>query len=263
MAEALPGEARAIARAWATDFYLSALLAPREHQPHLLALAAFLGDVERIVATISEPAIAEIRLQWWRDCIAAAPGGTRTGNPIADALGEAIRARGLPFAEFDGLLDARALDLYADPLPDEAALDAYLSKADGAAFRLAAKCAGSQVWGVSLVRHTTFAYGLTRLIWKLPMFLARGRSPFPGEDAEIIVQVARWRRLARERVALARVVWRNSPRPERVACLPLALVEPYLVASERAGYDPRTVRADVEPLTRVWRIWKAHALGRF
>ena len=269
MAEPLPAfdEVRASARVYAPDFYLSALLAPRARQPHLIALAAFLGDVERIAATIQEPAIAEIRLQWWRDTIQAAQSGDKSGHPIADALGEAIRAHGLPFAEFDGLLDARALDLYADPIPDDAAFTAYLDKADGAAFRLAARCAGSPRLGVSIVLHASRGYAITRLIRTLPMFLARGRAAFPGFDTSsaslIEPQLEAWRQQARERVALARAIWRQSPREERLACLPIAVVEPYLRTSERPGHDPATALTDIEPLTRVWRFWQAHTLGRF
>lgn len=269
MADLMPAfdDVRASARAYAPDFYLSALLAPRARQPHLIALAAFLGDIERIVATIQEPAIAEIRLQWWRDTIAAAERGDKSGHPVADALGLAVRAHGLPFAEFDGLLDARALDLYADPVPDDATFKAYLNKADGAAFRLAARCAGSPRWGVSVVLHASRGYGITRLIRNLPMFLARGRAPFPGFDASLASliqpQLETWRQQARERIVLARAVWRQSPREERLACLPIAVVEPYLRASERPGHDPATALTDIQPLTRMWRIWQAHALGRF
>ena len=259
-------EVRQFARAHAPDFYLSALLAPRAVQPHLIALAAFLGDIERITTKISEPAIAEIRLQWWRDAIEAAGRGEKSGDPRADALGEAIRARNLPFAEFDGLLEARALDLYADPLPDKEALGVYLRSSDGAAFRLAARCLGSERWGVSLVLHSAHAYGITRLVRNLPVFLARGRTPFPDFDPTDLskrdAQIAFWRNSARERLTLARALWRNSPREERAACLPLALVKPYLRVSERPGHDPARMLVDIEPLTRIWRLWQAHALGR-
>lgn len=259
-------EVCAFAKAHAPDHYIAALLAPKAMQPHLIALAAFLGDVERITTTITEPAIAEIRLQWWRDTIEAAVRGEKAGDPRADALGEAIRACSLPFAEFDGLLDARALDLYADPLADEAALDHYLRKTDGAAFRLAAKCRGSERWGVSIIMHAAHAYGIARLMRNLPVFLARGKPPFPGFEvgnaANYEAQLAVWRRTARERLTETRKLWRQSPQEERLACLPIALVTPYLVATERSGHDPAAMLADVEPLIRIWRIWQAYALGR-
>jgi 15-cis-phytoene synthase len=259
-------EVREFAKAHAPDFYIAALLAPQSVQPHLMALAAFLGDVERITTTISEPAIAEIRLQWWRDTIEAAVRGENAGDPRADALGQAIRECSLPFIEFDGLLDARALDLYADPLPDAEALETYLRKTDGAAFRLAAKCLGSQRWGIPLVTHASQAYGMARLMRNLPVFLARGKPPFPGfevgEAATYAAQLDVWRHKAREHRSQARKVWHQSPQEERQACLPIALVTPYLKAMERRGHDPARMLVDIEPLTRIWRIWLAYALGR-
>lgn len=267
LAAALANDVRTTARHYAPDLYVAGLLAPRRDQPHLIALAAFLGDIERIVAGVSEPAIAEIRLQWWRDAIVGASTGTRTGNPTADALGEAIRARDLPFAVFDNLLDARALDLYADPLPDDAALFAYLNKTDGAAFELAARCLGAaDPAGQPLIQHATVACGITRLICKQPVFLARGRAPFPGLDA-IALQSDQagldpWYALARKHHQAARNVWSQSSRPERTACLPLALVQPYLSRAAQHGHSAARVVTDIEPLARMWRMWQAHAFGR-
>jgi 15-cis-phytoene synthase len=266
MAEPLTGEIRAMAKGHAPDFYLSALLAPRELQHHLVALAAFLGDVERIITTVSEPGIGEIRLQWWRDTILAAERGESSGHPIADALGKAIRAKALPFHEFDGLLDARALDLYADPIPDEAAFTAYLSKSDGAAFRLAARCLGADP-DAPIVADAAQGYGIVRLMRTLPMFLARGRAPFPAvgvaAGGDMGAQLTDRRHQARERVALVRIAWGTAARDTRLACLPIAVVEPYLRAGERAGHDPALMLTDIQPLERIWRLWQAHALGRF
>ena len=259
-------ELRATARVWAPDFYVSALLAPRAARRDLIALASFLGDIERIVATVSDPALAEIRLQWWREAIAGAEKNERTGHPIGDALGETIRAHNLPFAEFDGLLDARALDLYADAMTQDGALAAYLDKADGAAFGLAAGCLGSRD-ASPLIAASGRAYGLTRIVSKLPVFLARGRIPFPGFDAtgpiQLRVAADDCRQRARESLAQARIAWRTASRTERSACLPLAVVEAYLKAAERPGHDPARMLADVEPLTRMWRLWAAHMTGRF
>ena len=88
----------ASARAGEPDRYLAALLAPPSARPHLLALAAFLGELARVPARVTrEPAMGQIRLQWWRDAIAA-PAGARTGNPVADALRATIRTCHLPAA---------------------------------------------------------------------------------------------------------------------------------------------------------------------
>lgn len=267
MTKTVLDDLRHIARAFAPDAYVTALLAPRDRQPAMLALAAFLGDVERITTTLTEPAMAEIRLQWWRDTLANAVKTPVIGHPAADALLEAVDAHHLPFAEFDALLDARALDVYADPLPGEAALHAYLHKTEGAAFRLMARCMGNhQPKQSPLIATATLACGLARTIARTPFYLSRGRSPFPDLDpndsqalrAGLNARAAE----ARRALATSRRHWSNALKADRSACLSLALVEPYLAAANRSGHDPVRTLTRVEPLTRMWRLWQANALGR-
>jgi 15-cis-phytoene synthase len=255
-------EVRLIARTWAPDHYLAALLAPPAVRADLIALAAFLGDVERIIATVSDPALAEIRLQWWREAIDGAGRGERTGAVIADALGEAIRRHALPTATFDDMLEARSFDLYADPLPDAAAFDAYLVKADGAPFVLAAMILGLPAAPVQpLIRAAADAYGRARLLRTTAAFTARGRDPFAvarGDGRAAPAPIAE----ARAAFAMARAAWRTAAAPVRTACLPLAVVGPYLDATQGSDFDATRMVADVAPLTRVWRLFVSHTTGR-
>ena len=64
---ALSLEVRETARQWNFDGYLAATLAPGACQNDLIAVAAFVGELERILHTVSEPTLVQIRIQWWRD----------------------------------------------------------------------------------------------------------------------------------------------------------------------------------------------------
>jgi hypothetical protein len=144
---------------------------------------------------------------------------------------------------------------------------AYFDKTDGSAFRLAALCLGHQDPPQSaLIGHAAVACGITRLICTTPVFLARGRTPFPGIQADhrdgLQSALQPWRVMARERLAAARSIWRRSTRAERSACLSLALVEPYLTAAVQHDRDMATMLTDIDPLSRIWRLWQAHAIGR-
>ena len=69
------------------------------------------------------------------------------------------------------------------------------------------------------------AIGLTRLVRRLPVFLARGRSPFPGgatDPADQSEELAHRRAQARAALDAALSQWRASSKAERAACLPLA-----------------------------------------
>ena len=109
-----------------------------------------------------------------------------------------------------------------------------------------------------LIAATARAYGMARLIRTRAISLARGREPFPQPTgADPSAQMAR----ARSELSAARSLWRTARGKERCACLPLAVVGPYLDATERMGHERSRALVEIMPLTRVWRLYAAHALG--
>jgi phytoene synthase len=272
----------ASARSGEPDRYLAALLAPPTARADLLALAAFSNELARVPSLVTrEPAMGEIRLQWWRDALAAPGAGARTGNPIADAVRTAMHRCDLPAALLLDMIDAREADLARQPMPDEAALSTYLWKSEGALFALAAGILRRET-GVDVQAAAVaggHAYGLARLLLGLPQALSHGRLPLPQSrlDASNVSSrellsgdggsnvaglLASLCGEARKALATSRKHVADLPRPMQVAFLPLALVETYLRTLERPGRDALRAPAEIVPLTRVWRIAAAHWLGR-
>ena len=268
------------ARAGEPDRYLAALLAPLPARLHLLALAAFSSELAHVSAAVTrEPAMGEIRLQWWRDSLA--PDAVPTGNPIADALHTAIAEASLPRPVLLEVIDAHALDLSPQPLESDADLDDYLQRTEGALFGLAARILDDRRGGAP---HATAlaagrVYGLARVLLGLPHALSRGRQPLPrarieaaGLSRDVLLAGEGGDRIAglldalhaeaRAELAEARGHVANLPRELRLAFLPLALVETYLRALERPGRDVLRAPAGIAPLTRVFKIAAAHWLGR-
>jgi phytoene/squalene synthetase len=68
------------------DLYLCHLFAPADSRPALLTLYHFYADIARIPASVSDPMVGAIRLQWWRDLLAAVEKGDARGTPIGEAL---------------------------------------------------------------------------------------------------------------------------------------------------------------------------------
>ncbi|HRK19460.1 MAG TPA: squalene/phytoene synthase family protein, partial [Hyphomicrobiaceae bacterium] len=130
------------ARSHEPDRYLAALLSPLTVRADLLALVAFTADLVRIPTVVTEPMMGEIRLQWWRDQFGPLAGGATTAHPLADALGRAIRTHHLPVPLLTAMTEARAFDLYADPLTDEAALEGYMTKTEAIPFELTLRILG-------------------------------------------------------------------------------------------------------------------------
>jgi phytoene synthase len=271
---------RDAARSLGLDRYLSALLAPRGVRDDLIALAGYLGELARIPLTVTDPQIAEIRLEWWRGAVEGFASGADTGNPVADAMGRAARRFELPVDLLLRPIDGRSRELYEDGIPDRTAFEAYFDETEGAAFRLALSILGVAPAGVSdsLCRDAASAQGRTHLALSLPRLLAKGRLPFPAAEAAITGDPrqlgqdparAAARRIAqalneeaRQSLANFRASSSSFPAAALPAFLPLALIGPYLRAIESPRHDALTGLAEISPLTRVFRLWRASWRGR-
>ncbi|MEZ5842139.1 MAG: squalene/phytoene synthase family protein [Hyphomicrobiaceae bacterium] len=252
---------RLAARAYERDRYLAALLSPRAVRDDLIVIAAFAGEVARIPASVSEPMMGEIRLQWWRDALALeTPSGhdaTPSGHPVADAMRDLIERHDLDTTALNGLLDATARMLEDRPHRTERRLSATLVAIEGALFGAAMRvCAGRSPTAAEAAA-TMFAgeaYGLARVLVEAPILAGEGRSLLPGDD--IVAPTER----ARSCLAEVRSGWRNLSRGVQCALLPVALVEPYLRLSKALDGERRA--PDILPLARVWRLMAARGLGR-
>ena len=254
---------RAAAKLGEPDRYLAALLAPRDVRDDLIAFAALGADLRKIIAETSEAPLGEIRLQFLRDALSDARRGERSGHPMADAAGAALARRAIPDALIDGLFDAHVHRLYADPPADDAALRLELDLTEGALFEMASRALGARE-NEPAISDAAFSYGLARIGFDLPMSLARGRYPLP-ESWSHDDGAPNWKRaiqrLSNEsNIALqrCRAALHGCSAPAFTAFLPLAVVEPYLAALQGPDFDPAHTLAEIAPLTRVWRIGRAH-----
>mgnify|MGYP001499130302 CR=1 FL=1 len=266
------------ARTFARDRYLSALLAPADARDDLLVLAAYLGEIQRIPLAVREAIAGEIRLQWWRDALAAEGA---SGHPVADAIRALRDRRGLDPALLMAPIEGYGRELYEDGVADTRELAAYVEETEGAAIRLALAILGSSgrpAAPLSGEAEVARALALTRLALTLPQHLAHGRLPVPaawvsragdprGCEAEAASAAARAlmdelghaaeAALARFKAKAGRIEVRALP-----AVLPAALVVPALSAALRPGRDVLGSVAEIAPLSRVWKLWFAHWRGR-
>jgi phytoene synthase len=261
---------RQSARSRAPDWYLAALLAPAERRDDLVTLAAYFGEVANIPLAVSEPDLGLVRLAWWRDTVEA---GTETGSPVADAVNELTRRRGLPRELVLLPLIGRARELETDGLAEENDFAAYLAETAGAHIGLAVRLLGTgrTPEGERLCRDAGEAWGRADAAIRLPRHLKRGRLPLPrailGDEPQAASLQAARRGIgslaASARAALSRVRagLRGAPKEAYPAYLPLALVEPYLRALEDPTRDLLQGRAMISPLARVSLLWLAKWKG--
>ncbi|MCU0954223.1 MAG: squalene/phytoene synthase family protein [Hyphomicrobium sp.] len=261
------------ARDLAYDDYLSALLAPRDGQDDLIAVAALFGELARIPLTVSDATLGEIRLQWWRDALSST---ARTGHPVADAAAALAPRLNAPLIDVvSPALEAYAAELYAEPFHSNEAFLAYVTAVPNCAFALRASILGtSDVLSDPIVTDTARTLGLVRTCVRMPQLLAKGRTPLSAED--LPAETADGGHESALRTALSHQIrqaaddWAGlrprlrSAKPDlRRVLLPAALSGPYLHAIQRVDRDVLRDVGDPSPLVCATRLWLAARLGRF
>jgi phytoene synthase len=100
----------ALVRRHDPDRFLTALFAPPDRRDALLTLYAFNHELARAREVASEPPLALIRLQWWREVVQGEPKRHEVASPLTDA----IAAGALKPSDLLPIIEAREIEAYAD-----------------------------------------------------------------------------------------------------------------------------------------------------
>lgn len=263
------------------DRWLAGLYAPEPARRHLYALYAFSAEIGRIREMVSDPLPGEIRVRWWADMLCGARGEEGRAHPVAAALVDTIRCCRLPVADFEQLIEARIFDLYDDPMPDFAALEAYCCDTSATLIRLAARVlAEGRDPGVDAVaHHAGVAYGLAMLMRALPAHAARGQVYLPADllarhgvdrgdilagraTPALAAALAEMRARARQALAATRDLIGTISPDVAPAFLHVALVDLCLDRMERPDYDPFRTPVEAAQWRRQLRLWGAARRAR-
>jgi phytoene synthase len=268
-----------LVRAADKDRFLATLFAPQKYRRALHALYAFNLEVARIREAAREPMPGELRLQWWREAIAGAGERDAAGHPVAAALRDAVVRYRLPPQMLSDMIDARAFDLYDEPMASLADLEAYAVHTSSTLIELATRilCDGREAGAQGLARHAGIAYAIAGLLRALPVHVARRQLYVPADlmqrygvqaedvfagkaTAELRATLAELRLRARRHLAEAQKLLPEAPVAVLPALLPVALVRPALDRMERRGYAPFHP-AEIPQWRRQWRLWRAARTG--
>lgn len=264
--------------------YAASLFVPPEARRAWIALAAFNAEVSRVRDHVSQPLPGEIRLQWWRDALTregqGGAHGAVEGNPVAAELLRAIALHDLPIEAFVRLIDAHVFDVYDDPMPDMAALEAHCRDTSAAMYDLRAKVLGVNSPEIArLAEHAGLAEGLVDVMQALPKHAARRQLYLPGDlmnihgvvaedvflhqaNASLNEALAHLRREARSQMDQARamLMLKTTPPTARRAFLSLAVIEKTLARLETS--EPFTPPSSSR-LGVLWTTWRAASAKPF
>ena len=265
------------------DRYQTALFAPIARREALFALYAFNYEIARVRESVSQPALGQIRLEWWRENIATAYGiGPVRRHPVVEALSRVIRQGWLTRADLDRLIDARESDFDEGPLADLAALVNYAEATSSRLIYLALEIleVRGNAAAIAAARDVGIAFAISGLLRALPMqmagrhpiipaavaaghglnladlALARNSSALPAAIAEIAAT-------AKSHLQLARAKRDAIPRAALPALLPGVIANRSLRRLEAAGHNPfAPVLSQPDPL-QSWRLAAAMLRRRF
>ena len=156
------------------DRFLTALFAPPAQRNALLALYAFNHELARAREVVSEPPLALIRLEWWREVVEGASRRHEVASPLAIAMDNGSLSRN------DLLAMIAAREIEAEP--SIATLDDWRNYVHGVAGGVAV--AAGRALGVTdpeLLRPFGAAYGVAGLVRAMPSLAARGRCLLPDD----------------------------------------------------------------------------------
>lgn len=147
----------------------TSFLAP-EARAGMITLILFTHELARARQAVSEPMLAAIRLQWWRDALDEIyTGKTVRAQPTAQALAETIRAFNLPRPWFDALVDAFGAEQDDVPFETWAKLADHGDQTYGNFNRLALLVAGAPAISAPLDRVARYA----GILWRLCDLMAQ------------------------------------------------------------------------------------------
>jgi phytoene synthase len=221
-------------------FFLS-LTAEPKRRPALWALFAFNHEIAKTREVVTETQLGLIRLQWWRDNIAALYQGKEPfGNPVLIEMGAAIRTHDLPQADFDALLYAREFDLEGVTPPDMKGLENYADFTTTPLNRLVLKILGREVSEKTL-RDVSTGYGLVGITRAAPYHAAHGLVLIPP-DLPLADIVAR-----------AEELLIDVPNEVKFLKFTAALTRHYLQKLRRNGYNPADPQMKILPIYLIFK----------
>jgi phytoene synthase len=154
------------------DRFLTALFARPEKRAALLALYAFNHELARAREVVSEPPLALIRLQWWREVVE----GAQRRHEVAEPLSAAIAAGELDREDLLAVIDAREAE--AEPyFPSLPAWRDYVFAGAGGLMVAAGRLLDATE--PESLRPLGAAYGIAGLLRSVAALARQGRCMLP------------------------------------------------------------------------------------
>ena len=267
------------AAASGSSFYYSFLFLPSERRRAITALYAFCREVDDVVDECSDPAVARMKLAWWRNEVAAVYRGTAQ-HPVARALSEIAPRFHLAETQLNEIIRGMEMDLDEHRYPSFEALRLYCHRVAGVVGLLSAEIFGYQDRRtLDYAADLGLAFQLTNIIRDVGEDVRRDRVYLPldelqrfgvgVEDIERGRETDNFRRLMEFQIERALAYYRDAfaklPEQDRAAqrtgTIMAAIYRTLLDEIRRDGCRVLTHRTSLTPLRKLWIAWRTWVRG--
>ncbi|MEA5097143.1 MAG: presqualene diphosphate synthase HpnD [Burkholderiaceae bacterium] len=262
-----------------SSFYYSFLFLPAERRRAITALYAFCREVDDIVDECTDPTIARIKLDWWRNETDLLLQGYPT-HPVGRALLPHLARYSLKGEHLHAIIDGMEMDLNQTRYPDYAALQRYCWHVASAVGILSAGIFGStRPETMQYAEKLGLALQLTNIIRDVGEDARIGRIYLPEnelqqfgitlDDLLTARYSAQFSALMRFQAQRAQMAYEEAfallPTEDRQAQRPglimAAVYRALLDEIERDDFRVLDRRTSLTPLCKLWLACKAYLRG--
>ncbi len=254
--------------------YYSVRFAPEALRDDLAALLGWRHQVRAVLEEVSDPGVARLKLQWWREELARTFAG-EPRHPLSEVLSGALERHGLPDTAFLELTEQVESEILRRQPSDEADLDTACDRDLGALFELVARCHGlSDAPALQTARRLGGFCAQVYLIRDSGALARKGRCLLPADRLreQGLSTGALAQRQHRERLpdllATAALRARSAiPGPDARRNMPASIraraciLEVLLDEIEDEGFDVADQRIGLTPLRKLWLAWRESRRG--
>jgi phytoene synthase len=257
-----------------SSFYYSFLFLEPEQRQAITALYAFCREVDDIVDECSDPNLARIKLQWWRQDVARVFDGTPE-HPINKALLAAVANYNLPLEHFQDIIDGMEMDLDYHSYPTFKDLMLYCHRVAGVVGLMSAEIFGyNNRATLKYANELGLAFQLTNIIRDIGEDARRGRIYIP-EDEMARYQISRedilYQQDKKNLTSLIKFQIERAynyydrafallPEEDRYAqrsgIIMASIYRTVLDEIKRDGYQVLQHRTSLTPLRKFWIAWR-------
>jgi len=257
-----------------SSFYYSFLFLPPERRRAITALYAFCREVDDVVDECSDPAVARMKLAWWRTEVGAIFDG-EPRHPVGLALRDVAAGFRIERHRLDEIIDGMEMDLDLNRYPDFGALTQYCHRVAGVVGLLSAEIFGYREPATLEYAHNLgIAFQLTNIIRDVGEDARRDRVYLPldeiarfGVAVEDIVQARdseNLQQLVAFQIARARDYYRTAMqalpagdrRSQRAGLVMAAIYQRLLDEIESDGCRVLEHRVGLTPVRKLWVAWR-------